>query len=92
MRPEIIIPLAEDKDSVVKSSDKSNEAGVKEGDIVRIIREPYFGMLGRIKSLPSELLLIETEAKVRVMEVTLDDGKIITLPRANIEIIEGINR
>jgi glycine cleavage system H lipoate-binding protein len=92
MRPEVIIPLAEEKESVLKSSGQPDGDGVKEGDIIRIIREPYFGKLGKIKSLPSELVKIETEASVRVMEVTLDDGQVITLPRANIEIIEGLNR
>ena len=92
MRPEVIIPLAETAAAMVKNTDNDSGTGVKTGDIVRIIREPYFGQLGTVRSLPSELQLIETEAKVRVMEVQLKDGTSILLPRANVEIIEGINR
>ena len=43
---------------------------------IRIIREPYFGALGRVSALPAELQELETEAKVRVLEVELEDGSI----------------
>ena len=58
------------------------------GAPIRIIREPYFGKLGRVSGLPVELQELETEAKVRVLEVELEDGKKVVLPRANVEIIE----
>ena len=47
-----------------------------------------FGRLGRVAALPVELQEIETEAKVRVLEVELEDGDKVVLPRANVEIIE----
>ncbi len=56
---------------------------------MRIIREPYFGLIGKIASLPHELQVIETESKVRILEVELPDGRRVTTPRANVEIIEG---
>jgi hypothetical protein len=56
---------------------------------VRIIRQPNFGRIGKVTALPVELQDIETEAKVRVLEVELDDGRRVLLPRANVEIIEG---
>ena len=59
------------------------------GSPVRVIREPYFGLLGNVVLLPSELERIETEASVRVLEVKLADGRRVTLPRANVEMIEG---
>ena len=65
------------------------ETGVKEGDEVRIIREPYFGKLGLVKALPPELKEIETGAKVRIMDVELADGTVVTVPRANVELIEA---
>ncbi|HDD69413.1 MAG TPA: hypothetical protein ENG61_03545, partial [Candidatus Korarchaeota archaeon] len=58
------------------------------GTLVRIIREPYFGQIGRVVSLPIELQVIETESKVRVAEVELEGGKRVVVPRANLEIIE----
>ncbi|MDI6783899.1 MAG: hypothetical protein QME64_07375 [bacterium] len=89
MRPEIIISLAETESSMVKTRDFSSGTGIQIGDQIRIIREPYFGKIGKITGLPSELQKVETEAKVRVMEVELNDGQRVILPRANVEIIEG---
>lgn len=89
MRPEIIISLAESERSMVKNRDFSSGTGIQIGDQIRIIREPHFGKIGKIAALPSELQQIETEAKVRVMEIELNDGQRVILPRANIEIIEG---
>jgi hypothetical protein len=88
MRPEIIIPLPEGEAGRARSTRSVSETGVKVGDEVRIIREPYFGRLGRVKSLPPALQKIETEAKVRVMEVELKSGESVVVPRANVEIIE----
>ena len=89
MRPEIIISLAETKSSMVENIDFSTSSGIKIGDQVRVIREPNFGKIGKIAALPSELQTIETEAKVRILEVELLDGQRVILPRANVEIIEG---
>ncbi len=58
------------------------------GSQVRVIREPHFGRLGRITALPVELTEIETESKVRIAMVRLDDGTEVRVPRANLEIIQ----
>jgi len=87
MRPEVIIPLG--KEAAGGLAAQGTGSGVREGDEVRIIREPYFGRLGRIKRLQPQLTLIETEAKVRVMDVELADGEVVTVPRANVELIEA---
>jgi hypothetical protein len=44
--------------------------------------------LGRIKSLPVGLKTADTEFMVRVMEVELGDGRLVVVPRANVELIE----
>ncbi len=85
MRPELIIPL-EKATSTKKASDMGT--GLDVGMSVRIIREPHFGAIGKVVSLPVELTDIETEAHVRVLEVELDNKEKVTLPRANVEIIE----
>lgn len=86
VRPEIVIPFEKREQSLQTAP----ESGVLEVDTpIRIIREPYFGQLGRVTALPVELQQLETEANVRVLEVELDDGVPITLPRANVEIIEA---
>jgi hypothetical protein len=38
--------------------------------------------------LPSELKVIETQARVRVLEVEFSDGQTAVIPRTNVEAIE----
>ncbi len=93
VRPEVIIPYNEEDSSEMSSesipSRSEESAGISIGDPVRIIRNPNFGMLGKVKALPSELQTIETEARARVLEVEFPDGQTAIVPRANIEVIEG---
>lgn len=85
MRPEIIIPHEEEAE---EASREELGAGMQPGTPVRIIREPYFGEIGTVASLPVELQKVETGSDVRVLVVRLDDGREVTVPRANVEIIE----
>ncbi|MEO0071946.1 MAG: hypothetical protein ABIK10_00700 [candidate division WOR-3 bacterium] len=87
IRPELIVPI-EDGTGVLEDSTRILERGLEIGSIVRIIREPLFGKIGKVVALPVELQQIETESKVRILEVELEDGKRVVLPRANVEIIE----
>ena len=90
VRPEIVIPLGSDTIETEEEGKDGSLDGVLEiGSLVRIIREPYFGQLGRVTELPVELQNLETEAQVRVLRVELVDGQQTTLPRANVEAIEG---
>lgn len=90
LRPEIIIPAA---DAAARSAHDhrgtEEPVGMVEGSRIRIIREPYFGILGRVKSLPHALAVVESETKVRVVEVTCDDGRTAIVPRSNVEAIES---
>ena len=89
VRPEIVIPLVSDTIETAEEGKDGKLDGVLEvGSLVRIIREPYFGQLGRVTELPVALQNLETEAQVRVLRVELADGKQTTLPRANVEAIE----
>ena len=89
MRPEIIIPRDDVKmSSLTETGAEVYMEGMKPGMPVRIISDPYFGALGSISSLPIELTTIDTESDVRVLNVTLDDGRRVTVPRANVEIVE----
>jgi len=84
IRPEIVVSSDEEIDSV--SEHVATETRI--GALVRIIREPHFGAIARIKALPSEPVVIESGATVRVMVVELPDGREHILPRANVELIE----
>ena len=89
VRPEIVIPLVSDAIETAEARKDGSPEGVLEiGSSVRIIREPYFGQLGRVTELPVELQNLETEAQVRVLRVELENGEQTTLPRANVETIE----
>ena len=59
---------------------------ISEGSIVRVIREPYFGKIGKVVSLPPELIKMKSETKVRVAKIEFDNKKEI-IPRANLEVI-----
>lgn len=86
IRPEVIIAAPEDEPAR-KSSE--HEAGlITIGSPIRLIREPYFGVLANVTALPEEPQQIETEAKVRVLLARLDDGREVTVPRSNAELIE----
>jgi len=92
VRPEIIVPYNKEDTSSMPAESRSSagqeSAGISIGDQIRIIRNPNFGMLGKVKALPSELQIIETEARARVLEVEFPDGQTAIVPRANIEAIE----
>lgn len=87
IRPEIIIPFVE-KVSNTSVEDELHLEGLRPGLPVRIIGPPFFGAIGHVYSLPVELQTIETESQVRVLEVELEDGRKVTVPRANVEMIE----
>lgn len=85
LRPEIVIPHGQ---ALKQTSDRELAAGLTPGTPVRIIRLPYLGAIGRVVDLPVELQQVESKSYVRVLTVELDDGKVVSVPRANVEIIE----
>ncbi len=90
IRPEVIIPRAQEAgDAALARPAEPDRAGLKLGDQVRVIRDPWFGRIGQVVGLPPELRQIETESRVRVLEVRFPDGAVAVIPRANVEIIEG---
>lgn len=85
LRPEIVAPC-EPKPGC-EDSPGADLSGLRPGDPVRVIRAPYFGRIGKVAALPSELQKIESETGVRVLEVEFEDGGRVTVPRANVESI-----
>lgn len=83
IRPELIAPEPEGA-----VDDEASESQMLEiGSHVRIIREPYFGILGRVVDLPPEPVMIPSGSVVRVLNAELEDGRRVAVPRANVEII-----
>jgi len=85
IRPEIVIPH---QDVEEDSDEDSAQVGMVPGTPLRIIREPYFGKICTLVRLPVELQKVDSGSKVRVLEAKLDDGTLVTVPRANVEMIE----
>jgi hypothetical protein len=88
MRPEIVIPLS-GREIEQKSPSAATSGYLEPGTPVRIIRDPHFGVIGRVRSLPPEPQVLASGSKARVLEVELDAGQCVIVPRANVELIEG---
>jgi hypothetical protein len=89
IRPEIVVPLVRgEAEPAERNMAAELRGGAKIGDLVRVIREPFFGRIGEVVSLPADLVRIPTESQVRVMGIKFTDGSQATVPRANIELIE----
>ena len=86
IRPEVIVPLSDTLEA--RNEDDAEGGQLSIGTPIRVIREPYFGILGTVSGLPTELVKVESETMVRVLETKLSDGRTVTVPRANVEIIE----
>ena len=86
LRPEIIVP--DTGRSTVAEASVARE-GLSVGDPIRTIRAPYFGKTGVVTWLPSDLAPVESEIRVRVLEVQFENGQRAVIPRANAERIES---
>jgi hypothetical protein len=88
LRPEILIPIT-DGTKVRKAEAQPTDGMLDLGRPVRIIRDPYFGLIGSVSALPPEPRVLDSGSKARVLEVKLDSGESVVIPRANVELIEG---
>ena len=86
IRPEIIIPLDFDEKELV--SKEATMPVLEPGTLIRVIRQPNFGKIAKVISLPEELTKVESETLVRVLEAQFEDGTKMIIPRANVEVIE----
>jgi hypothetical protein len=88
IRPEVVIPLDSREGGAAREKGDAPSTGLVVGSPIRVIREPYFGSIGRVTELPAELQKLESEAMVRVLAVEFEDGARAIIPRANVELIE----
>lgn len=89
IRPEIIVAVETTQASQTTSSASPAEDGgaLAVGAPIRIIREPYFGVLATVAALPPALTRVASGAEVRVLEARLPSGELVTVPRANVELL-----
>lgn len=86
IRPEVVVTY--DDDVATDKWVAPEPTGIALGDVIRGIRTPYFGRLGRVVGLPVDPVVLDTESKARVMDVEFSDGTRALIPRANVETIE----
>tara|TARA_B100001094_G_scaffold136960_2_gene132645 strand:+ start:2950 stop:4068 length:1119 start_codon:yes stop_codon:yes gene_type:complete len=85
LRPEIFIGDNQSNSNVENFNEEKLIISI--GSKVRIIRQPYFGTIGKVVELPKELVKMDTETNLRVAIVEFDDNRKVVIPRANLEVI-----
>lgn len=88
IRPEVVIPIT-DESQARRPAGAEDLKGLTIGSPIRVIRDPYFGQLGKVSALPPELKKLESESHARILEVEFANGAKATIPRANVEALEG---
>lgn len=88
MRPEIVIPVIAPQEAHEGASVVA-PGGLDVGATVRVIRDPYFGVIGTVTALPAGPQLLASGSRARVLEVTFATGEGVMIPRANVERIEA---
>jgi hypothetical protein len=83
IRPEIVVPLPLTGPAKVAGMGGNLDIG----SAIRVIREPYFGQLGKVTELPHQLMVVDSGTEVRVLKAQLEGGHEVLVPRANVEII-----
>jgi hypothetical protein len=86
IRPEVVVPA--EGEGAETGAEPARQM-LEIGSDIRVIREPYFGVLGRVIALPPDPALIPSGSVARVLEAELEDGRRVTVPRANVEIVQG---
>lgn len=88
LRPEVAVPIKFDENTEKTIALATSGGELVTGTPIRVIRVPYFGQLGEVVELPAELQEMESGTRVRVLKARLANGETVTVPRANVEIIE----
>ncbi|MFY8052239.1 MAG: hypothetical protein ACOVP2_06460 [Armatimonadaceae bacterium] len=90
IRPEVIVADDTENGGGTAADEVVPSFSLEPGTNIRIIREPYFGLLATVTALPHHLVTVGSGAEVRVLEAKLNStGEIVTVPRANVEIVAG---
>ncbi len=88
IRPEIVISGDQHDDESGPPSPVVRQ-GLEPGTAIRLIRKPWFGEIATVASLPEQPARLPTGAVTRILEARRANGEIVTVPRANVEIIEA---
>ncbi|MCH7493879.1 hypothetical protein IIA16_04120 [bacterium] len=73
---------------MAESAEERDLLTLDAGKRVVVIRHPWFGRTGTVTKMIVQPQRVESESKVRVLELRFDDGETAVVPRANVERIE----
>lgn len=85
LRPQVIIPFLRGEEAP-----RGEGPALKEGTLVRLVREPYLGKVGYVASLSLQKRGVEWGVEVEGVEVDLEGGERVFVPLANLELLEGL--
>lgn len=83
LRPELFIPHTTEKPLTGVTITGFLQVGAK----IRGIRVPYFGEIMQVVEMPTKAEKIETGAEMRVLRAERSDRTVVTIPRANVELL-----
>jgi len=83
-RPQVIIPFLRGEETP-----RGEGPALKEGTLVRLVREPYLGKVGYVANLPPQKRRVEWGVEVEGVEVVLEEGERVFVPLTNLELLEG---
>ena len=77
--PQVMIPFLQEEAPTLK------EPSLEEGSLVRLLREPYLGQVGRVRSPSPRTARLENGLEVEGVEVVLEEGETVFAPLVNLE-------
>lgn len=85
IRPEVLIASGPVGGRAAQA--ETARAALAEGVPVRLLGPRHFGRRGRVVEMPVERQLLETEVRLKVVRVRLDDGTVVSVPQTNVEVV-----
>jgi hypothetical protein len=82
-RPEVIIPLPVSGEPPEPSTFETFSTG----QVVRLRRPPYAGMIGTISNLPPGLSTLPSGLRAPAADVKLENGEAVLVPLVNLEVV-----
>jgi hypothetical protein len=85
MRPEVVIPISPPESLLPPPK---YGAPLEIGDLVKVVRGPYFGSIGEVKALPKRAWRVDSGARLKGAEVELEGEAVVFVPWQNLELIK----
>jgi hypothetical protein len=83
-RPRVVIPLSSRTPGLQLEPPRPT---LRPGVTVRLLDHEHFGQIARVRAVPAALRRLPSRARAAVVEIQLDDGSGITLPRTAVEVL-----